>query len=104
LGIFDDEIEICRLGGEGKKQQKKPEHDARWCSGGKGLPSEKQNYRGSLSIAALPMHRIICDSSSGKGGGGARGNPDVDVFVWVEILDKVESARQTLRPVLASIN
>jgi hypothetical protein len=50
------------------------------------------------------MHRIICDSSSGKGGGGARGNPDVDVFVWVEILDKVESARQTLRPVLASIN
>ena len=50
------------------------------------------------------MHRIICDSSSGKSGGGARGKSDVDVFVWVEILDKVESVRQTLRPVPVSIN
>jgi hypothetical protein len=26
LGLFDDEIEVCRVGGKGKKQEKKPEH------------------------------------------------------------------------------
>lgn len=55
-------------------------------------------------MTALAMHRIIRDSSSGRGGGGARGKPDLEVFVFVVSLDKAESARQTQRPLPVSIN